>query len=180
MELSSSLLQGLFLIMLTIFGGEVGNTFSCQTMKYLRSNVVIKHIVIICLIYFTVDFTDTKNSHPLDTMKTAFMTWVFYIVLSRQTLNFTIANFTLLGITYVLFNYSDYVKDEIKKHKSKDKEALLKEIDTYKGYSVKLLFVVSLIGLVVYFKKELKEHSKGFKMMKFLLGTKKCSSDSRF
>ena len=56
MELSSSLLQGLFLIMLTIFGGEVGNTFSCQTMKYLRSHVVIKHIVIICLIYFTVDY----------------------------------------------------------------------------------------------------------------------------
>ena len=56
MELSSNLLKGVFLIVLTIIGTTVENTFSCQTLKVLHTNMFAKQIIIFCLIYFTIDF----------------------------------------------------------------------------------------------------------------------------
>ena len=107
MKITSQLLQGIFLIMLTIVGTTVENTFSCQTLRLLHNNSFAKQIVILCLIYFTIDFTDDKESHPLETLKSTLLIWVCYIVVSKQTLHFTIGIFVLVVVLYISHNYKD-------------------------------------------------------------------------
>ena len=104
MKVNSDLLQGIFLIILTIIGTTVENTFSCQTLKMLHRNTFAKQIVIICLIYFTIDFTNDKNKHPLETMKSTLFIWVCYIMMSKQTVYFVIALFIILISIYMINN----------------------------------------------------------------------------
>ena len=174
LPLTSQVLQGIFLIMLTIIGGVTESTFSCQTLKFLHTNILAKQVVIFCLIYFTIDFTDNKNSHPIDTLKNTIVIWIAYIIMSKQTIHFTITIFLLLVSLYIIHNYIDYVED--KKNHSENKE-LHDKLNQYSIYIKYTLVAVSLIGFVLYFIKERKEHKKNYSLLKFFFGSNKCDHD---
>ena len=53
------------------------------TQKLLTENMFAKHIVLILLIYFTVDLTSDKIHHPMDTLKSTVELWVFYILFTN-------------------------------------------------------------------------------------------------
>lgn len=171
MKVNSDLLQGIFLIILTIIGTTVENTFSCQTLKMLHRNTFAKQIVIICLIYFTIDFTNDKNRHPLETMKSTLFIWVCYIMMSKQTVYFVIALFIILISIYMINNYKEYLMDE-----KKDNE-MVNTLESYEEYLTYILFTIAIIGFILYFIKEKKEHSRNFKYHKFLFGSNKCEHD---
>ena len=178
MKITSQLLQGIFLIMLTIVGTTVENTFSCQTLRLLHNNSFAKQIVILCLIYFTVDFTDDKNSHPLETLKSTLLIWVCYIVVSKQTLHFTIGIFIILVMLYISHNYKDYLDDQLKKNTNKKE---LQEQSKFVNSLIEplkyMLFILASIGFIYYFMKESREHKKNFSYLKFLFGANKCDHD---
>ena len=171
MKVNSNLLQGIFLIILTIIGTTVENTFSCQTLKMLHRNTFAKQIVIICLIYFTIDFTNDKNRHPLDTLKSTAFIWVCYIMMSKQTVNFVIALFIILISIYIINNYKEYLIDE-----KKDDE-MVTTLETYEEYLTYVLFTITVVGFILYFIKEKKEHSRNFRYHKFLFGSNNCDHD---
>ena len=178
MKITSQLLQGIFLIMLTIVGTTVENTFSCQTLRLLHNNSFAKQIVILCLIYFTIDFTDDKNSHPIDTLQSTLLIWMCYIIVSKQTLHFTISIFAILVMLYISHNYKDYLDDQLKKNTNKKEiqqqsKLVNKMIEPLKY----LLIIVASIGFIYYFMKESREHKKNFSYRKFLFGANKCDHD---
>ncbi len=178
MELSSNLLKGVFLIVLTIIGTTVENTFSCQTLKVLHTNMFAKQIIIFCLIYFTIDFTDDKQSHPIDTFKTTINIWLLYIIISKQNLYFTMINFSLLVVLYVLYNYDDYL-NKVLNESSGERNTILKKIKyvkQIKTYGKHLFIVCAIVGFIFYFVKEKREHTKNFTYTKFLFGTNKCDN----
>ena len=174
LELSPQILQGIFLIMLTIIGGVAESTFSCQTLKLLHTNMFAKQFVIICLIYFTIDFTDNKNSHPLDTLKNTIVIWIAYIVMSKQNIHFTITIFLLLVSLYIIQNYLEYLEDEKNHSQNKHLQDKLKQSSMYIKY---ILVGISFIGFVLYFIKERKEHKKNYSLLKFIFGANKCDHD---
>ena len=178
MKITSQLLQGIFLIMLTIVGTTVENTFSCQTLRLLHNNSFAKQIVILCLIYFTIDFTDDKNSHPIDTLQSTLLIWICYIIVSKQTLHFTISIFTILVMLYITHNYKDYLDDQLKKNTNKkeiqQQSELVNKIIKPLKY---ILITVASIGFIYYFMKESREHKKNFSYRKFLFGANKCDHD---
>ena len=178
MKITSQLLQGIFLIMLTIVGTTVENTFSCQTLRLLHNNSFAKQIVILCLIYFTIDFTDDKNSHPIDTLQSTLLIWICYIIVSKQTLHFTISIFTILVMLYITHNYKDYLDDQLKKNTNKkeiqQQSELVNKIIKPLKY---ILITVASIGFIYYFMQESREHKKNFSYRKFLFGANKCDHD---
>ena len=80
MELNLNSIKGLFLLILAVSANFVGNLLGCKTQKLLTENMFAKHIVLILLIYFTVDLTSEKVFHPMDTLKSTVELWVFYIL----------------------------------------------------------------------------------------------------
>ena len=172
-SLNSQTLKGIFLIMLTIIGSVTESTFSCQTLKLLHQNMFAKQFVIICLIYFTIDFTDKKNNHPLNTLKNTIFIWISYIILTKQIIYFTIIIFLLLISLYIIYNYIDYLEDE-KNNNNKELHGKLKKYAIYIKYA---LIIFSFIGFVLYFIKERKEHKKNYSLLKFFFGANKCDHD---
>lgn len=153
-------------------GGETASTFSKQGTKFLRNNALAKHIVIACIIYFTVDYSGSKVTHPYQTLYTTVLIWLFYIIISKQDLTFTIINFALITILYLLYDFTNYYEDKLTTVSDDDIRSKLQftrkliEVITY------LLVIVSITGFINYYSYQKDTRKKQFNKVKFALGSK--------
>ena len=51
--LTGDIVKGIYLLILIIIAGDTASTFSRQGHKFLQNNYIAKHVIIICIIYFT-------------------------------------------------------------------------------------------------------------------------------
>ena len=56
MNYLESTIKGIFLLILAVAGNFVAETLGCKTQQLLSNNMLSKHIVIILILYFAVDF----------------------------------------------------------------------------------------------------------------------------
>ena len=47
--------KSLFLLFLVVCGNYIGELLGCKTQKLLSENIFMKHIVLLCLIFFTIN-----------------------------------------------------------------------------------------------------------------------------
>ena len=174
MEFNLERIKGLFLLILAVSANFVGNLLGCKTQKLLTENMFAKHIVLILLIYFTVDLTSETVSHPMDTLKSTFELWVFYLLFTKLDMTFTMVVFLLLCGLYVSSNYSKYLSKKVEKTEKEVEQ--LKMLDTLLPMVSKLIIIVLVIGAVKYYLKQKKDHKKKFKHAKFFFGTTVCKS----
>ena len=118
----------------------MGNLLGCKTQKLLTENMFAKHIVLILLIYFTVDLTSNKIFHPMDILKSTVELWIFYLLFTKLDMNFTMAVFLLLFGLYISSNYFEYLNKKVEKT---DKEVeQLKMIETLLPMVSKLIMMI--------------------------------------
>ena len=103
------ILKSLFLLILIMAGGFIGDIFGCRAKKLLTHNSIIKQLVFISLIYFTIDFTQDDNESPLDVLKLTISLWVFYMLIIRMDIYFTSSVALLLFALYVIDEYYEYI-----------------------------------------------------------------------
>jgi len=168
--LTGDIVKGIYLLILMIIGGITAPTFSKQGYDFLHKNYMAKHIIIICIIYFCINYSGTKVIHPMQTLLTTFLIYTIYILISNQNLTFTILIFSLITALYLMFDYMNYYKDLYSK--SHDKEVELKintlnKIITYTSYGT---LIVSVIGFMKYYVYQKKLRKGTFKTSKFLFG----------
>ena len=159
--------KSLFLLFLVVSGNYIGELLGCKTQKLLSENIYMKHIVLLCLIYFTINLVGEKKKHPVNILKNTLILWLFYLVLTKMNLQFTIIVLCLLFSLYIWDEYQDYL-DESKEDYNKER---YESIQLYLQYSI---IGFMLVGFVLYYIKQRKEHSKDFSNIKFLLGRSTC------
>ena len=159
--------KSLFLLFLVVSGNYIGELLGCKTQKLLSENIYMKHIVLLCLIYFTINLVGEKKKHPVNILKNTLILWLFYLVLTKMNLQFTIIVLCLLFSLYIWDEYQGYL-DESKEDYNKER---YESIQLYLQYSI---IGFMLVGFVLYYIKQRKEHSKDFSNIKFLLGKSTC------
>lgn len=157
---------GLFLLILSISGNFIAETLSCQMQKILTHNMIVKQLMILFMIYFTIDFTTSENVYPLHQLKGAFGIWLFFLMFTKMNIYFTITAFILLALLYVCKNFENYWK-------KKKNEKKLKYIVDKSKIIEKLMILTVLIGFISYFIKQHNDH-KNFSFLKFILGKEHC------
>jgi len=172
-QLDSDIIRGIYLLILLIVGGFASDTLSKETIKVLETNYMARHIIVICIIYFTIDYSKNQIDHPMRTLLTTFIIWMFYIIISRQSFRFVLLNFILITILYILYDYLEYYKDRSKKN-SNSKELLDKKqaMDKYIKYTSYLLIVTSIIGFIQYYLHKKRQYKGTFKHIPFIFGNK--------
>jgi len=184
-------LKSLFLLFLVMSGGFIGDIFNCPLKNILTNDIYIKHIIFIALIYFTIDFTEDDNVHPYKILKLSVELWIFYIMIIRMNIFFSVIVFILLFLLYVIDEYYEYiVQEELKIHiekiddkkKEKEKENHLKILQEKHNYLKKInesleyiIIITVLIGFILYFIKQYKDKKSKFSYYKFILGDLTCS-----
>ena len=171
-EVQQNLMKGLFLLILAVSANFVGNLLGCKTQKLLTDNILAKQVVLVFLIYFTVDLTSDTIIHPLETMKYTFLLWIFYLLFTRMNMIFTMILFILLLTMYVMNNYKEYL---VSLNQDENKE-MIEMLDQSIQIIPIIIIILLVIGFGMYFMKQRKEHKKNFNTLTFLFGSKKCDS----
>jgi len=186
-----NILKSCFLVFLIVTGNFVGDVFGCAARKILVLNVYAKHIVLICLIYFTIDFSSDTKLHPGRVFYLTLQLWIFYLMVIRMNVYFTVLVAALLFLIYVVDEYYVYLLDkEMKIHLENihdNKEKKIKEEEKTKSFEIRHKYIstiiksleymiigFTLVGFITYFIHQ-RRRGKGFSYSKFILGNLKCS-----
>jgi Ca2+/Na+ antiporter len=187
---NSAMIKSIFLLILAVSGNFVGETLSCKTQFHMSNNMAVKHLVILMLIYFTLNFTSSETPHPLEVSTKTVFIWIVFVMFTKMTVKHTLAGFLVLIAFFVLTNLIDYKEAQEQKQEQEGTEGEEKEqegkvvkkgnrLDLYKKGQQGLFFVFLVIlvsGFTSYMMEKRVEYGNKFEMQKFLLGVTKCKS----
>lgn len=173
-------IRGLFLLFLAILANFLGPTMNCSFQKRMQEHSLWRNIAVYCLIYFTINFTSQSNSHPFLLFGYAFLVYVLYLLLIRQS---------LLGISVGLCCiFLIFVASQVIAHYRKKKEHHPENIvtcDRWIHVSTMFIRVVScvllvslIIGFLFYARKQKKDHPD-FDWAVFVFGSNTCDALKR-
>tara|TARA_B100000902_G_C26955523_1_gene737963 strand:- start:28 stop:576 length:549 start_codon:yes stop_codon:yes gene_type:complete len=166
-------IKGLFLLILAISGNFIAETLGCKTQKLLSENIYIKHCISLFILFFSITlFDDGIVKNPYDIFKKALSIYILFILFTRMNLQFTIIVFILLGLNYIIHLYIDYY-DSLNNRNYIEKS---EELNKIKNYIYAIIIVLILVGFILYFRKQYKEHYKNWSTAKFIFGVRKCNS----
>lgn len=169
----SKIAKGGLLLILAVMGNYSGELLSCQFRKMLTENIFIKHFATFFILYFAVDFTSDKPQHPFNILYYSFLIYIAFLLFNKLDIIFTIVVFILWSVIYFLLTYKNYLNYENKSGKNN------KEINIINNTSNIIKFItviILLIGFVIYFNKQYKDHRKNWSSIKFMFGNVNCDS----
>ena len=163
--------KGLLFIFLAVLCNFTADTMNCSIQRALSSNLFVKWIVVMGLIYFTVNFTSDANIYPTKLLFKSFLVFILFMLFMKQhKITFYISLILLISI-FTLNNYVDYytLQNDNKKVLSLQKALFVLQI---------ILISTLIIGNLVYMHQQYNDHliNKDFSLIRFYFGVNKCSN----
>ena len=178
-EAFETILKATLLLVLSISGNFLAETLGCQSQKVL-GNMFVKHILILFMIYFTIDFTqrDQDTINPFINVFKAICVWILFHLFTHMNIIPTFIVGFLLMILFFISNYRHYIDN--KKKKSTTDLKNLESMDNTLKLTQELIFaamiVIILVGCSIYYFEKKREYKTDFKTWKFIFGVKKCKN----
>tara|TARA_B110000208_G_scaffold77266_1_gene99004 strand:+ start:2601 stop:3161 length:561 start_codon:yes stop_codon:yes gene_type:complete len=170
-ETVSIILKALLLLLLSISGNFLAETLGCKTQFYLE-NMYVKHLLILFMIYFTIDFTQGNEVvNPIINIKRAFIVWILFHLFTHLDIGPTVIVLLMIMVLFFMSNYTVYLEKMGKKGSQLDKT--IKKVE--KVLYVLILSII-IIGFFYYYLEKRDEYGKRFNILKFVFGVKKCKS----
>ena len=152
------------LLLVAVSGNFTAELLGCQSQKYLGESMFAKHIVLIAIIYFTMD-SNQLGVEPHMKFLYSLLMWVCFIFYTHLPIVHTILVTLCIVAVLVLNEYAT-----VKKRKNKTFLLLLQKII----YTI--IFVVTIHGFIAYYNKQSVDHNDVFSYITYILGKKQCDS----
>lgn len=157
------LISSFFIIILLMFSNYLYELFPKQLGKLLTKNILIKHVALLFLIFFSIELADEEfNISPFQKLYHSLIIYVFYIFFNKSTLYFSILILLLLATNYIIIKQQTFLKNNGDEYEYLDKPI---EIINW------VIFAVMVVSFMLYFNKQLIENEK-FSIYEFIFGTK--------
>jgi hypothetical protein len=173
-----NMLKSVLLLVLAVSGNFVGNTLGCQTQFQMTNNMFVKHLILIFLIFFTLNYTTTENENPMNQIFRAFRIWICYILFTKQNIAFTALSAGILIMTYIIETFSIYYEKKLEDKNVEETE--IKEfvdfLNKFKNVSLNAGILTIIIGFVMYFSEKYIEYGPRFNSIHFIFGKPTCDS----
>jgi hypothetical protein len=172
-----NLIKSVMLLTLAVSGNFIGNTLSCKTQYYMTNNMYVKHLLILLIVYFTLNYSSNDNPNPIELIKNAFYIWVCYLMFTKQSITFTMIVACIFFSVYLLDSFVSYYNKLEKNEKTKSE--IKNKIDSYSKYRNYLFkggLATLLIGFISYFMEKKSEYGNDFNFTTFLFGKVQCDS----
>lgn len=168
--------KGLLLIFLAILCNFIGDTMNCHIQRSIQQYTFIKWIIILGLIYFTINFTSSSNTNPSWLLLYSLIILIIFILFMKQYhITFYISIVLLLGI-FSLNQYLVYYKNL-----EQQEEGNLHRYDTLihrmeialVGLGITLVILL-VIGNIIYLNKQREFYKGNFNWITFYFGASPC------
>jgi len=157
------LINTFFFLILIMLNNYLYELFPRQLNNYLTDSIIVKHLLIIFLIYFSLQLVDqVSEKSPFEKFYESLIVYVFYIFFNKSTLYPSILIITLLATNYVMFQQQEYLR-----YKGQNHDHLNQPIEIINWTVLGIVIVSSLL----YLNKQITE-KKEFSITKFIFGTK--------
>lgn len=166
-------INGVFLLILAVAGNFIAETLGCRTQKLLTENMMAKHLITFMILNFAIGFTNSDNDiHPFSILTLSAIIYVLFILFTKMNMYFTIAVFGLLFILYNLSSFLSYYKTT-----TPDNLVLIRSIESSQSILFTMVPLLIVLGSILYYMKQYKDHGKNWSSIKFFFGVNKCSSN---
>ena len=175
LDYKGKILTGIFLLFLAASGNFIGETFTCKLRELLSTNMVAKHILIIIILYFSINFSNKEDTeHPIENLYTTLKIYLLFILFSKMNIYFTIFILLLLAIVYALEKYVTYIRYNKKDNKDKGEEKLIENLILLSDSLIIFIILCILLGFTLYLHQQYSDHKKNWSIFKFIFGSIKC------
>ena len=141
------LIKGILLLLIAISTNFMVETIGYNLRNLLKRNLLIKHVLLLAIIYFSINFANDDTS-PLENLKGSLVIWTIYIIFVKIPVFLSITIFALLGITYFCESYITYYNKIA--NKEYDKKIIILRNVVY--YSNRLILEGFVVGLLLYLR----------------------------
>lgn len=161
-------MRGISAITLGVCGNYVGETLNCNLRKTLSENMLTKHLIVYFLIFIAMEATNSFGENKLSPAMLLLYTsqlYVTFILLSKTSSKLSKIIICILFALYFLHVCISYYVNDIK---TKDLcSKLFMSLFT-------ILYVIILVGVFLYIRKQKRDHGKDFTYKTFFLGRLNC------
>lgn len=165
--------KGLLLIFLAIICNFLGDTMNCSMQTIMYKHPIIKWLIILGLIYFTINFTSSSNVNPSWLFLNSFIIFIIFILFMKQNKITFYVSLALLIVIFSINQYMNYYQNLEQNETNQNKVAKLKK--TLLGLEI-ILIIILISGNLMYLYKQYNSYKKEFNILSFYFGTNKCKS----
>ena len=153
----------LFIVNISILTNFIGDTLGNKIQTLFTENIILKHTIVILLIYTTITVVDNKVN-PYNRLKKTLYIWMLYLLLTKNILRITVILVFLMIILFILEDYINYYKNT-----NKNLEKKLTKISNFLKY---LILILLVIGHIMYINKQKNIFGNNFNLYELYLGNK--------
>jgi len=164
--------NSMMLLILAVMGNFVAETLSCETQELLTNNMLAKHLIVIFMIFFTLNFTSSANPYPPLAFRNALIIWVLFVMFGKTRAHYTVAIGIILASVFVTKTFRVYYKKNV--NNKGDRERLDKHLLYVQEVALACAIILIVVGFFLYLSDKRKEYGRRFKMAKFIFGVKTC------
>ena len=161
-------LAALYFLISSNFLGEL---FTCSLRKELSNNMITKHVLVFITLYISVIMTSNIEQFSSKILATL-LVYIWFLITTKCSAGFVLTILIIICLCYCINEYITSIS-------SKDPEKK-QHFDQLKSKINRLVLltsvILSIIGFVLYFLKQKKDHSSNFNYIKFIFGTPNCSN----
>jgi small-conductance mechanosensitive channel len=154
----------LFVVSLSILTNFIGDTMSFKTQELFKNNMLLKHLIIVLLIYSTISVLYEELS-PFERIKKTIIIWIMYLLLVKNTLR-------IVGILVILMFLQFILQDHIKYLKRNNKKENIDKLNKLNRLLEYLILILLVIGHVIYINKQKMQFKSNFNYYDLYLGKK--------
>lgn len=159
--------KGIFLLVLAVSGNFVAEILSCQTQKLLRSNMYVKHLVLLSILYFAINFSAT-NQAPFELAKKALTVWLGFLLFTKMHLRTTVLVYVMFCISYILSSQIDF-------YAANNQEEKIPKLQQYQESLTPMIIGTIVLGSLFYAQAKYEEYKGKFNPFTFLVGKLNCA-----
>lgn len=171
---SSVLLLSIYML---VFSNILLELFGCRMQHFLKSNMLVKHMIGLFLffIFNVLSDNDISNKPILYVASMTILTYLWFVLTTRMPFRISIVVILLLISIFTLDIYTQRYEHN-SDDKIEDKKRYIDTINKVRSFIVILTFVLTCIGVVVYFREKQLEYKSDFNILTFLKGNPQCKN----
>ena len=166
-----NILFGISLLLLSVSGNFVGETLGCRLQKQLSQNMLLKHTLILFIIFFSIGLSN-DILHPVTRFCITLLVYLLYLSISRISIHASILVFLLLLLATILHTCQEYVeRDVIKEHYQS-------KLDTWNIMYIiifSFILITIIVGITHYIRSKKKKYKNNWSTKVFLFGNATCT-----
>jgi hypothetical protein len=168
-------IKGSFIMILLLSASFLSTSLGCKMQNLLKNNSILRHVLLICIIYFTISLSSPLSSSipdpSLKLIKTFFV-YILFLLFNTLNTNYTVFAISIFIILFITTNYKNYYEQTIQ-NKNQLKE-IKENFNLFEILIITILIVSIILGFFFEVLKK-RKNNDNFELLKYVLDISSCS-----